>query len=656
MSKSIERYDFRPYQKKFVDDVMKIVMPEIPALPKSNNCIAVAATGAGKTIMSVDFIIRLLKRANPTKDARTDPYAWSHDQYGQQILFIVDQKNLIRQSATKFRKVLKSMIFHDDRQELRGLEESITFIQGAKSYNKNRSIVIASRQTLANCYEKMIDDGDLRPYAIIYDECHSTNYCTTGRAIAAYKTAVGGGQFALPYQVRIGLTATPEYFHKKDNIADDWDECVVGPSHFEMIKLGALCPFLYYQYGGSELCEGITRAKGKYGGFVEEEVVLRFNSPHRIEFALNEWGRITEGKEKTIVFPVNIAHGEAIIAAAKEKGHVFKLISYKTPDKEREKIVEAFDNHLTLKGDDGPPIALVAVDALKKGFDSVVVQAIMDMAPTMSLTSHGQKYGRGSRPGTEFCRIFDFVGNIDRMENLYQKGYPDLVVHDRDTVLGIKPYNPNHGGGEAPMKQCPLCDRANYASAARCMHDNCDHEFAYVPKTEGLLTGQMYQVTRKQDVNNLAKAKLFYRSCRIRAHSRNHIPMAAWYEMIKYEEFAPGSEFSPPPYTKCSKAEKDAHREWTLGSLLGNENSIEFAITLKNELLHNRDRSKFTDTTINEILWQEFVDEVYDQVKIGGLCDQDAKVNATNKILDEIRIKKAKKAAEAIASDEPLSA
>jgi superfamily II DNA or RNA helicase len=640
---AIEKVQFRPYQIDLVDELMNIVMPKPPALAKDDNVAAIVATGGGKTILSVDLITRMLKIGNPAKDASIDPYAWTHDTDGRQILFVVDQINLIKQTAQKFRKVVRSMIYHDGRDDLRGLEKGITFIQGKRSYEFGKSVVIASRQTLSKCYKDMIDQGELRPLTIIFDECHSTAHCATGQEIITYQTPIGGGKFSVPYLARVGLTATPDLPKKKENFKDEWTSVVVGPSHADLIQMGALCPFRYYQYAGEEATAGL-KTKGKYGGFVEEEAALRFNSVHRIDFALEQWEAVTGGTEKSICFPVNIAHGEAIVERAALRGHNFRLITYKTDEKLRDQIVTAFDNDLTIKGDSKPPVTLVAVDALKKGFDSLIVQCILDMAPTMSVASHIQKYGRGARNGTPFCRIFDFVGNIPRIEKLYQKGYPDLIVHTPDTVLGIKPYKMG-SGGDAPVKYCPECDKPNPAGVAICIHPKCDHHFAFAPTpAETALTGTMYEVTREGDVDNGAKAILFYRSSRIKSHALRHNPLEAWHKVRAYENFKEGAEFAPPAYIKCTQEEKDRHREWVSGCLTGDPTNLEFAYELKKIFLEERDPAKFPPYTINMLLWQEFSDEVFEKVKINAATEdekKDAAVIATRSIRELMNRKKA---------------
>jgi len=88
------------------------------------------------------------------------------------------------------------------------------------------------------------------------------------------------------------------------------------------------------------------------------------------------------------------------------------VVSYRTPAKERAKIIEEFKN--------GTIYAVFNVQALTVGFDHPQLDCIILNRPTRSLRLYNQIVGRGSRPypGKTHCTLIDFSGTVKALGRL----------------------------------------------------------------------------------------------------------------------------------------------------------------------------------------------------------------------------------------------
>jgi DNA repair protein RadD len=108
-------------------------------------------------------------------------------------------------------------------------------------------------------------------------------------------------------------------------------------------------------------------------------------------------------------------------------------------------------------------------NVLTTGFDFPALDCIGVLRATESPVLWVQMLGRGTRPapGKEDCLVLDFARNSRRLGPI------------NDPKL---PRRKGAGGGEAPIKECPICMTYNHPSVRFCM--KCGYEFSFKVKIE----------------------------------------------------------------------------------------------------------------------------------------------------------------------------
>lgn len=577
---SIIDYTPRPTQRGLILDVVE-------RLKTNDDTALIASTGSGKTISCGNLIAYYAQKFNPKKDGTLNPRAWTHGNDFKHIIFIVHMDNLVQQTYQKFQGVFQSRVLHMGKLRETNMHHGITYIKSGLPFDQSKPIVIASLQTLSKRYEHYINSGWLNPAMLIFDECHTTAFCDTGRKLIE----------ELDYQKRLGLTATPFRLEKDVSFSDLWSNCVVSPSFGEMVRRGELCPITYKQFVSAE--EISTLKKSKTGDFSDKDALLRFNTPERIKFAVDKWEQ--HAKERpTIVFTIDVAHGEAVKQQFCERGYVAEVVSYKTESKDREPIYKRYAL--------GQIQVLISVRALAVGFDEPSCSCGIDLQPTTSISNHWQKIGRVARlhPGKTKALWLDFTGNI---ENLLYFGCPNDVDMTEESVMSTKDFTKREG--DAPKKFCPQCNTVNHASSKNC--SECGFLFPTKSIVDATPAGDLVTIITKSMVVDSSTAKAYYRSLRHKRYIRNQHPNAAYHEYINTEPIA--TDF-PIPHPR----DRVSHKLWTLGCVTGQPDNYDKGI----EFLDNITklvRKYYKDTPtitalIDSAIWLEFNDDVYEKLKL----------------------------------------
>lgn len=120
--------------------------------------------------------------------------------------------------------------------------------------------------------------------------------------------------------------------------------------------------------------------------------------------------------------------------------------------------------------------AAVNNNVLTTGFDFPAIDLILCLRPTQSAVLWVQMLGRGTRPsydtGKTNCLVLDFANNTRRLGPI------------NDPVV---PRRKGEKGGDAPVKECPVCSTFVHASLRWCdgvMNDGsaCTNEFTFETK------------------------------------------------------------------------------------------------------------------------------------------------------------------------------
>lgn len=157
------------------------------------------------------------------------------------------------------------------------------------------------------------------------------------------------------------------------------------------------------------------RKRGADGDFSVREMSEKLDLRPSLERLCDTITRYAKGK-KGIVYAIDINHAEHIAEIYQKNGIKAIALSSKTPDKDREEILERFRNTQTggkkpLK--EGDIQVIVNVSLFDEGLDCPDVEFIQMARPTLSLSKYLQMVGRGLRvyDGKRYCLILDNVGN-----------------------------------------------------------------------------------------------------------------------------------------------------------------------------------------------------------------------------------------------------
>jgi superfamily II DNA or RNA helicase len=131
--------------------------------------------------------------------------------------------------------------------------------------------------------------------------------------------------------------------------------------------------------------------------------------PSRDELLVETWLNHVKGR-RTVVFCVNVLHGEKLAARFREAGVPAESISGRDHDDRRKHILCQFEQ--------GHVQVLCACDILNEGWDCPAVEVLFMARPTLSRIIYLQQLGRGTRKskatGKECVYVFDFVDNAGR--------------------------------------------------------------------------------------------------------------------------------------------------------------------------------------------------------------------------------------------------
>ena len=396
----------RPYQQKAVNDLFDLIRQG-----KTRNAL-IAPTGAGKTVIAVDVIRKMLLT-------------------GQQIMFIVHRDELVNQSSAI---LTKSGIRHG-------------IIKGGVKPNKEASVQIASIQTL-----KRRDWWQDRKWSWIYDEAHITAWDKFSLRII---------EELAPDCNHIFLTATPYRTKKSERMARVAEEAIIVATPKELMDMGYLVPGRYKSLSPAD----ISRVKTIGGDFDTTGLSAVCNTPELIEKLVGEYITHANGK-RAIVFGCSIDHCVAIKAEFVKQNIPAEVVLGYIEKEERGSIYEK-----TRKGEN---LVLISRDVLTAGFDMPEIEAVLLARPTKSLALHLQMVGRGLRIAPWINKTDCLI--LDQAANLYRFGRAEDVSRQSLAIDGdmLLPKNKSNQNGQPQTKECHQCGAQMFPQSRECW--NCGAE------------------------------------------------------------------------------------------------------------------------------------------------------------------------------------
>ena len=381
----------RPRQKRFVDLSCK-------ALKKHRNTLAVAPTGAGKTVMFSSVAGQMISE---TKG---------------KALILAHRDELTAQNQKKFSRVNPSV-------------STSVFDSGIKDWNGQATFAMV--QTL--CRESNV--SAMPPVdLLVIDEAH--------HAVAnSYLRIIEEARRKNPKTMIYGVTATPNRGDKKclrnvfSNLAD---QIKIG----ELIASGHLVKprTFIIDVGVQDDLKNVRRIASDFDMGAVEKIMNK--SPIN-DAVIRHWQEKAEGR-KTVVFCSTVTHAASVVESFISHGIKAVLIHGNMSASDRKKALASYEH--------GNVNVVVNVAVLTEGWDFPPTSCVVLLRPSSYKSTMVQMIGRGLRvvlpeeyPDVikEDCIVLDF-------------GTSSLThgCLEVDVDLDIKKGNRE---AEAPTKECPEC-------------------------------------------------------------------------------------------------------------------------------------------------------------------------------------------------------
>jgi superfamily II DNA or RNA helicase len=390
----------RPRQKLFVER-------SVGALSQHGNTLAVAPTGAGKTIMLSAVAGRMI----------VDPDA--------KACVLAHRDELTDQNRDKFRRVVPGLT---------------TSVVDAREKSWKGQVTFAMVPTLARTGNL---DGMPALDLLVIDEAHHA-------AADSYRRIIDQALKSNPACRIYGVTATPNRGDKRglravfSNVAD---QIRIG----ELIGSGHLVPPRTFVIDVG-VQDQLTKVRRTADDFDMSEVDAIMNRTPVTDAVIRQWQE-KAGSRQTVVFCSTVDHARNVARAFNGAGISAGLVHGEMPDAERKSLLAAYAA--------GDLRVVVNVAVLTEGWDHPPTSCVVLLRPSSYKSTMIQMIGRGLRtvsldehPGVlkTDCIVLDFGTSTLLHGSLEQ----DVDLNGREST------------GEAPTKDCPECGAVVPLATTEC--------------------------------------------------------------------------------------------------------------------------------------------------------------------------------------------
>ena len=340
--------------------------------------LVVAATGTGKTVISaLDY--KRFRKQNPQSPCR--------------LLFVAHREEILKQSLSTFRAVLKDANFGE------------LFVGSYRPESIDH--LFMSIQTFNSKNFESLTTPDYYDF-IVVDEFHHAAAPTYQALLEHYQPTV-----------LLGLTATPERMDGQD-ILKYFDNRIAAEIRLpEAIDRKLLSPF---QYFGITDTVNLSRVKWSAGSYDRGELSRLYtlnpiDAAKRADLIIASLIKyVTDIDDvKGLGFCVTVTHAEYMCHYFNSHNIPSMFLTGKSPDEERRNA-----KHKLVSG---KVRFIFVVDIYNEGVDIPEVNTILFLRPTESLTIFLQQLGRGLRlaEGKECLTVLDFIGQANKRYNFESK-------------------------------------------------------------------------------------------------------------------------------------------------------------------------------------------------------------------------------------------
>jgi DNA repair protein RadD len=410
----------RDYQTEFVDACAN-------SLRRFRRVVGVAPTASGKSVIIGAIVARYLAK-NPE----------------HRVLVLCHQGELLLQNEQK------TLSF--------GIRSTAVYCSGTGRKETSGAVVFASRDSLRN-----------RPYVcgyfhlVLVDEAHLVG----SDEESGYQRIFA----ALSPQYIVGLTGTP---WRTDNgliygKGKFWEACACRIQMETIRGAGFLVP--YRKPPTVRTIIDTSGIKLRAGEFDNKELTKRSITDDTVAACLSEWWLHAQDRRTSLFFCCSRDHAAVVTRHLSAFTSAVAYLDGATSKGERETILR--------NARAGVYRAIVNVDVLTTGVDIPIIDCIVFLRATNSVSLFVQAAGRGLRlaPGKTDCLMVDCAGNFERFGQIEKprlpKGKKKVDPEDLEAFLaeqGIALLKE-----EAPQKTCVACGVKTYAAATKCAE--CGHVF-----------------------------------------------------------------------------------------------------------------------------------------------------------------------------------
>lgn len=295
---------------------------------------------------------------------------------------------------------------------------------------------------------------------------------------------------------RVLFTATPARLDGKPlNLAD---VIVTGIGAKELINRGKIADYEYY---APDLNLDLSTVKKSCGDFNNQELGEKMSSKKIYGDVLKYYEKLGKGQQ-AIAYCVNIQHSKEVCDMFNENGISAKHMDSKTPEQEREKILQEFK--------DGKFTILCNCNLISEGMTLPSANVGLLLRPTLSLPLFIQQACRVLTPVEgKKAIIIDYVGNV------FRHGMPTI---DRDWSLKkkVKEYDNENDDGTLRIRVCKECF-STFEGGDVCPYCGAEYELTAI-EIENIKEVQLKKVEeekelkRQQYLSSVADKVQYYES------------------------------------------------------------------------------------------------------------------------------------------------
>ncbi|MBO4353221.1 MAG: DUF3427 domain-containing protein, partial [Eggerthellaceae bacterium] len=384
--------DVRPYY--YQQEILDKLAAERTIRDHWRNLV-VAATGTGKTVVSALDYKRFVKE-HPGNHCR--------------LLFVAHREEILRQSISTFRAVLKDANFGE------------LFVGSWQP--ESLDYLFMSIQTFNSKDFTSLTTPDYYDF-IVVDEFHHAAAPSYQKLLEYYQP-----------RVLLGLTATPERMDGQ-SILKYFDNRIAAEIRLpEAIDRKLLSPF---QYFGVTDTVNLSQVRWNAGSYDRGELSRLYTlsageAARRADLIVSSLIKyVTDIDDvKGLGFCVTIAHAEYMCRYFNEHNIPSMYLTGASPDDERSNAKRRLVT--------GEVRFIFVVDIYNEGVDIPEVNTILFLRPTESLTVFLQQLGRGLRlaDGKECLTVLDFIGQANKRYNFESKFAALLENTNRSVTQEIR--------------------------------------------------------------------------------------------------------------------------------------------------------------------------------------------------------------------------